>query len=100
MEKGIHSSRVTAIGLGKSRCLAERPGGTRAGADANRRVEVFLVSDGIEFPQRKQLEEGKTVFNYENRVWGQGPGYDDDESDDEMRIGEEVSLQACLCLRR
>ena len=59
MQKGIEASRLRAVGLGKSRCLCERPGGSAAGADKNRRVEIYLVSNGVEFPERKDLEEGK-----------------------------------------
>ena len=34
------------------------PGGSQAGADKNRRVEIYLISGGVEFPQRQELEEG------------------------------------------
>jgi len=64
---GVERSRLSVQGFGKRRALAAQSGRTRllAGEDINRRVEVFLVHDGIEFPPRPELKAGENVFDFE-----------------------------------
>lgn len=51
---GINNDRFTCTGFGKSKVLLDALGigNMHAGGDKNRRVEIYLVHNGIEFPTR------------------------------------------------
>jgi outer membrane protein OmpA-like peptidoglycan-associated protein len=59
VDRGIASRRVSFQGFGKSRALVPASGAMnqQAGGDRNRRVEVYLVHEGLEFPFRPELKE-------------------------------------------
>jgi outer membrane protein OmpA-like peptidoglycan-associated protein len=59
IELGIDEARLSSKGFGKSRALIEAAGDANkeVGGDKNRRVEVYLVHNGVEFPPRNNQTE-------------------------------------------
>jgi outer membrane protein OmpA-like peptidoglycan-associated protein len=64
---GIDEDRLSCKGFGKSKALIESAGDNKqdVGGDKNRRVEIYLVHNGVEFPPRPAIE---TTINCSNTL--------------------------------
>ena len=79
IDMGIASERFSCEGFGKSKALVDRAGSENkeAGGDKNRRVEIYLLHNGIEFPLRDEKEEACIDLSKKSS----NAYFDDDEGD-------------------